>query len=447
MSGLRFAAPTYSLLVGELLADTSRETCAIGFARYNPEADAWVVAATELAPEWAYERREADDAILRAAFLVDVANRARAGGFIVILIHTHPRTPGFPRFSSVDDAGELELAEYFGRRVAGGTHLAMVVGPDGCRVRHLGGGGDVVAWEVGETLRALTEQPETAAVGPIHDRQIRAFGALGQHIVGSLRIGVVGAGGTGSVTIQQLTHLGVRDFTIIDPDVVEPTNLNRLVGAEPSDVGTAKVAVAARSIQRTNPLAEVRILQRDVVDADVASELAGLDFVFLCTDSHASRAVVGQIAYQHLVPTIDMGVSITVHDGEVTHVTGRVQMLAPELTCLVCTQALDGEQIRRELMTAAQRAADPYVHGAHEPQPAVISLNSTMASLAVTMFLSAVTPIPGRARFLLYDGIRGTVRPTQANRVEDCIVCSAAGALSRGTGWPLPVRPVGHTHG
>src|SRR6185312_13140472 len=161
-----------------------------------------------------------------------------------------------------------------------------------------------------------------------------------------------------------------------------------------------------------------------------------------CTDSHASRAVVGQVAYQHLVPTIDMGVSITVGSAGVEHVNGRVQMLAPGLTCLSCTRALDGEQIRREMMTPDQRAADPYVQGVHEPQPAVISLNSTMASLAVTMFLGAVTPVPAQARFQLYDGVRGTVRPTSARRAPNCIVCSPKGALAKAGSWPLPTRPI-----
>ncbi len=68
-------------------------------------------------------------------------------------------------------------------------------------------------------------------------------------------------------------------------------------------------------------------------------------------DSHASRAVVGQAAYQYLVPAIDMGVSISVAEGLITHITGRVQLLAPGQPCLSCTGALDGEQIRRELLT------------------------------------------------------------------------------------------------
>lgn len=111
--------------------------------------------------------------------------------------------------------------------------------------------------------------------------------------------------------------------------------------------------------------------------------------------------------YQYLVPTIDVGVSITVGPTGVTHITGRVQMLAPGLPCLTCTGALDGEQIRRELLNPEQRAADRYMQGVNEPQPAVVSINSTMSSLAVT-------PVSAGARFQMYDGVRGTVRLTTA---------------------------------
>lgn len=215
-------------------------------------------------------------------------------------------------------------------------------------------------------------------------------------MVRSLRIGIVGLGGTGSVVAQQLAHLGVPDLLLVDPDVVEPSNLNRLVGAAIGDVGLPKADVAAREERITNPACRVEPLRGDVVDDDVARRLLSCDFVFSCTDTHASRMVVSQLAYQYLVLAIDMGVSITVADGRVTHVTGRVQMLAPGLECLVCTGALNYETIRREMLTPAQRAADPYVQGVHEPQPAVISLNSTMASLAVTMLLGCGNAGPRR---------------------------------------------------
>ena len=78
------------------------------------------------------------------------------------------------------------------------------------------------------------------------DRQLRAFGAQGQVRLEGLRIGIVGAGGIGSLLTQQLVYLGVKNFTLIDDDTVGTTNLNRLVGANQWDVSTAKVAVLGR---------------------------------------------------------------------------------------------------------------------------------------------------------------------------------------------------------
>jgi len=173
---------------------------------------------------------------------------------------------------------------------------------------------------------------------------------------------------------------------------------------------------------------------------DVARRLADVDFFFCCTDSHGSRAVLSQLAYQYLVPCIDTGVSITVQQGRISHITGRVQMLAPGLSCLTCAGLLDADAVRRDLMTDYERQADPYFIGAHEPQPAVISLNGTVVSLAVTMFLAAVTDGPAEARYQLYNGITGMVRAVMNTPDPTCIVCSPNGALARGDEWPLPAR-------
>ena len=76
----------------------------------------------------------------------------------------------------------------------------------------------------------------------------------------------------------------------------------------------------------------------------------------------------------------------------------------------------------------------------HEPQPAVISINSTVTSLAITMLLGAVTPVPAKPRHLQYDGIRGRVKEMSVARHPECIVCSATGALAKGHTWPMFVR-------
>lgn len=433
----------FDILLAVLLGGCEHETCAVGFATLDEASETWVLDNAMPVPERAYAKRDEVSASLKTDYVVDIVNRARLTRTSPVLFHTHPHASGVPRFSACDDQGEADLKAYFDHRIPDLSPLAVVVGPNGCMARRLGKAIVVPVWAIGAEVRLLSDEANVFEGLARHDRQVRAFGQSGQRMISRLRMLVVGAGGTGSLVMQQLAHLGALDVTIIDPDRVEETNLNRLIGARAYDVGTPKVEVARRMAQSINPQMQVHTIIGDIVDEHQADLIGGFDFVFLCTDSHASRAVVCQAAYQFLVPVIDMGVSITAAVQGISHITGRVQMLAPGLPCLTCTGALDGEQIRREMITPEQRAADPYLIGMHEPQPAVVSINSTMASLAVTMFLGAVTPVPTLSRFQLYDGIRGTVRPTTAARRSDCIVCSAAGALAKGSAWSLPVRPSG----
>ena len=92
------------------------------------------------------------------------------------------------------------------------------------------------------------------------------------------------------------------------------------------------------------------------------------------------------------------------------------------------------------MMTAFERKADPYLQGAREPAPAVISVNGTVASVAVTMLLQVVTGIPGSARHVLYDAIACKLRSVRAHPAHNCFVCSKTGAYARGDAWPLNAR-------
>jgi len=200
--------------------------------------------------------------------------------------------------------------------------------------------------------------------------------------------------------------------------------------------------VADTWAKNINPAIRVEARQDSVLKASVARSLADTDLLFCCTDSHGSRAVLNQFAYQYLVPVIDMGVVIAMQEQTISHIAGRTQLLAPGLACMVCGNLLDPEEIRRDLLTDFERKADPYIIGHAQPAPSVISLNSTMASLATTMFLSVALGLPGSARFLNYDGIKGLCRPAFCEPHPACVVCSPAGALARSDEWPLPARQV-----
>ncbi|TXD63281.1 ThiF family adenylyltransferase [Ralstonia sp. TCR112] len=437
-----------SLSEAEVLHQAAREriveTCAVGLvypAGSYGGTTSHVVRDLVEVPEAAYAVRTATAATLKPDYCIEINNRARAAEAGVFIAHTHPGVDALQGFSAVDDDGERALADYFRHRLPAADHFAAVVTSRHIFARHMGPSRPVLARCVGRMVTGFGEN--TSADMEAYDRQVRALGEEGQRHLSTLRVAVVGLGGTGSVLVQMLAHLGVGAFLLIDYDAVELTNLNRLVGATPTDVGQRKVDVAAKLVSSINPAAAVTSVVGDVTHDSTARMLTEVDFIFGCTDSVSSRAVLNQFAYQYLVPFIDIGVGVFVHEGQVQYITGRTQMLAPGLPCLLCMDKLDANQVRIEMLSEEQRRSDPYITGASVPQPAVISLNSTISSAAVTMFLAAVTGLRSDARMLIYDGIRGSLRPAAGPARPNCIVCSDEGSLARGSTWQLPTRQGG----
>lgn len=425
------------------LASGTEESAAIFFASEarTPGNRIRLLVREMWTPEAAdYTRRGAAEAELAPAFVSRATKHAKRERLSLVFAHSHPGASP-PSFSLADDDGERHLADFLAHRLPKQTaHGALVVSDGGLSARGLGSAAPARVVSVGSVRDVLSNHGEASHTDDRHDRQVRAFGRAGQAKIQELSIAVVGLGGTGSLVAQQLAHLGVRKFILIDPDTVEATNLNRLANAGPADVGAPKVSVAEQYLRRVSAEARVESIQGDIIRAVVAHRLTEADVIFGCTDSHGSRAVLQQIAYQYLIPTIDMGTTIAVRESSITHVYGRVQLLAPGLACFTCGRLLDGNQVRRDMMTAFERNADPYISGAHEPAPSVISLNGTVASLAVTMFLAVVAGVPSAGRHLLYNGLASSVRSVRGAAEPNCFVCSQLGALGRGDSWPLNAR-------
>ena len=125
-----------------------------------------------------------------------------------------------------------------------------------------------------------------------------------------------------------------------------------------------------------------------------ARQLRDRDVIFLCTDDHWGRAVVNEIAYQYLIPTINLGMRIASTGGCITHAIGVIDVLRPDNPCLWCTNALDAHRIAAESMPAAYRAdlaAERYVEGVDTKTPSVITINTTISGQGTTLFLQLLT--------------------------------------------------------
>jgi proteasome lid subunit RPN8/RPN11 len=334
-------------------------------------------------------------------FVVRQVKAARMRGESLLLAHSHPGDNNIPYFSRADSYGEANLYALLQLRLPGRIHGAVVFSPGGVSARLIYPDQIVVPATVrvvGRRVQTFQTAREVAppASDSMYARQELMWGSQGQHLLREATIGIIGAGGTGSVVAQQLIHLGVGNLITVDPDIVILSNLTRIVGAHLSDVDhTKKVDVIARMAQDVNPEVRVRAIPESVCQASILRELVGVDLLFLCTDGHYSRAVINALGIQYLIPIVDLGFRIEMNQAKdrVASAIGEVRVVVPGGYCLSCAGVLDAERILAEKANPKDRAAFPgYFANLDVPDPSVITLNSAIGSLAVTIGLDILIP-------------------------------------------------------
>jgi len=444
MIDLTFCDPELVRLRQELLAESVMESAAILLATPVTRTDGFrlLVREVHLPTEGDYAFRSATRVRLTPEFAMPLERRAKDKGWSVIYCHSHP-SQGQPVFSSVDDSAEQQIGEYMSYRSPGVPHISLLIGTGGIDARVMTTGEKIRVVEVGEEIKFACNTGEAILLEEQHNRQVLAFGEEGQQRLHRLRVAIIGLGGTGSALVYQLARLGIDSYILVDWDVIDETNLNRVYGATSGDVGQTKISVAERVIREIRPTSHISLICADVITRNVGRKLVDADIIFCCTDSHASRDQLNRIAYKYMIPVFDMGVVIEKSDGTPLFYGAQASMIGPGLPCLWCMGSLNAKQIMYELMSPEQRQADPYFANSNSvKQPAVISLTSTAASLAVTMALAAVTGIPHKGRYVYYYGADATMRPTKAQPKPNCPFCSSSVVGNGDYGDPL--HEVGH---
>ncbi|WP_052422714.1 ThiF family adenylyltransferase [Nonomuraea candida] len=99
------------------------------------------------------------------------------------------------------------------------------------------------------------------------------------------RVLVLGLGGTGSHAAWALTAAGVGRLHLVDPDVVELSNLNRQLLYTEADLGRPKADVALDRLRRVNSGVRITVA-RTAVDGpgELARLVRGFDVLALCAD-------------------------------------------------------------------------------------------------------------------------------------------------------------------
>lgn len=232
------------------------------------------------------------------------------------------------------------------------------------------------------------------------DRQ-SFLAADSDRILASTTLGIVGLGGGGSHVVQQAAHLGVGAYVIVDPDSIEDTNLNRLVGGTVADVKAArsKVDIAERVILAVNPQARITKLRSNWQDAIMA--LKECDIIVGGLDSISAKDALDAFCRRFLVPYIDMGMDVN-SVGERFIISGQVVLSTAGGPCLRCYGIVQDSALAEEATK----------YGAAGGRPQVVWPNGVLASTAVGLFVQLICPWHDRPvdrAYLEYDGNLGVV--------------------------------------
>ncbi len=230
---------------------------------------------------------------------------------------------------------------------------------------------------------------------------------LGRHsqaIFENCVVGIVGLGGGGSIIVQQLAHIGFLNYVLYDNDIIEDTNLNRLVGATTQDVKhkRSKMIIAKRTIQRLQPTAHINANNSRWQDNPYP--LRNCDIVFGCVDGFAERRDLEVCTRRYLIPYIDIGIDVNHIEPEPPVLGGQVILSMPGELCLSCVGFLTEERLEKE--------AAKYGDAGDKPQ--VIWANGIVASTAIGIaieILTGWTKVKEKIYYLSYDAAKGTMQP------------------------------------
>lgn len=433
---VRIPEHIWNPLQAQLLASTEVETAGLLMGPCTKTAGGSLIAIRQAVsiPDDAYRVRARDQLSIDPVAMNRLTRPARDRGWSIFTIHTHPgATEAW--FSLADDAGDARLMPALHNQIPV-PHGSMVLASSGALTgRVFDGVAAPLTADVSIVGRTLQRQAECGPEAvPWFSRQILALGASGQARIRKLRVAVVGLGGIGSLVSMQLAHLGVGELVLIDGDIVEASNLSRIVGAQVKDIGrTSKVDVAARYIEVLGLGTRVFRVP-DFCAAHHEELLASCDIIVSCVDQVTPRALLNRLAYRHVIPLVDLGVVFRVDGaGAIIGDAGRVVIVGPGRPCLACWGHLDPEKLRRESLSQEDRQREidaGYLDGADEAQPSVIAFNTSVAGAGVVEVMRLVTGFAGteappmRTAFSFSEG---TVRRNTVQPRHNCAICQLVG--------------------
>ncbi len=237
------------------------------------------------------------------------------------------------------------------------------------------------------------------------------IGIEGQSQLLASHVLIIGAGGLGCPAALYLASSGVGKLTLVDPDTVDATNLQRQIAHTTARIGQLKVDSLSTAIGDINPDVKVDAIS-ERADACLIEELVEhADAVLDCTDNFSTRQAINAACVHHRKPLVSG--AVLRFDGQVTVYDLR-QASSP---CYACVFPASERPEETDCATMGVFAPLVGVVGALQAAEALKLLCSTGETLA--------------GRLLMVDGAGMRFTEMKLSRAPDCACCGGVETSAR----------------
>lgn len=224
-------------------------------------------------------------------------------------------------------------------------------------------------------------------------------GPEGQARLCRARVAVVGAGGLGCPVLQYLAGAGVGRITLMDPDVVEESNLHRQPLYRMADLGRPKALAARDHLRAAHPGLRLDAQIRALDPANAGGLVAAADLVIDAADSFAVSYTLSDACLARGTPLVSA--SVLGQSGYIGGYCGSAPSLRavfpePPEGGATCAGAGVMGPVAGVLGALQAQMALKVLLG-HDPSPLGWMISLDMAGLQVGGFSFADAPEPARA--------------------------------------------------
>jgi len=163
-----------------------------------------------------------------------------------------------------------------------------------------------------------------------YNRQIiyQDWGEEGQRKIKQATVFIAGVGGLGGPVSMYLAAAGVGKLKICDNGYVEPSNLNRQILFNNSNLNQEKASVAKNTLNRLNPHIAIEHFSERISRDNIDRLVRGSEIIVDCLDNFETRYILNEYAVSKRLPFVHAGVEGLA--GQVTFIH------PPETPCLKC---------------------------------------------------------------------------------------------------------------